>query len=306
MAKKILAKKDFNALIKGSVSAVTVEYKGIKIGYEYKLKTELMIMTDLNSGIEITRCLAKHYQDYERFLVIAENMFNQYTKKGETLDEASEIVIAESVPQSLAEQITNEISKNIEVSGMAQLNVALLIRTVYEKKLFEELGYVNVYEYCADRFGIARGTTSNWLMLATNFGVYDKASQRYILDSRLKGYSITQLVLLRSLSIDDIEAYFETSMSCREIKGKVEGLNKHITSGAVEVKSPIENEESSDDAESENIEASKKVSVTKKPNFIFELQGGMDFKQSKALEVILHALSTHKGKMFELKMTIKD
>lgn len=38
-------------------------------------------------------------------------------------------------------------------------------------KLYEELGFKNIYDYASDEFGIARGTVSNWLMVASNFGV---------------------------------------------------------------------------------------------------------------------------------------
>ena len=35
-------------------------------------------------------------------------------------------------------------------------------------KLYEELGFKNIYDYASDEFGIARGTVSNWLMVASN------------------------------------------------------------------------------------------------------------------------------------------
>ena len=67
-------------------------------------------------------------------------------------------------------------------------------------KLYEELGFKNIYDYASDEFGIARGTVSNWLMVASNFGVLNSDTGFYSLDERLKDFSITQLVLVRQLN----------------------------------------------------------------------------------------------------------
>ena len=118
----------------------------------------------------------------------------------------------------------NEIIKKFlfnEVNKYAhsQLKIAFVLKTVYEEKLYQIDGYKNIYEYAYDNFNIARGTCSNWLKVVDNFGVLNSQTGFYGLDDRLKDFSITQLILIRALSIEQIQAAdIKPTMSTREIK----------------------------------------------------------------------------------------
>ena len=77
----------------------------------------------------------------------------------------------------------------------------------------------NIYDYAYDNYNIARGTCSNWLKVVDNFGVLNKQTGFYGLDSRLQDFSITQLILIRGLTIEQIQtANITPDMSTREIK----------------------------------------------------------------------------------------
>lgn len=118
----------------------------------------------------------------------------------------------------------NEIIKKFlfnEVNKYAhsQLKIAFVLKTVYEEKLYQIDGYKNIYDYAYDNYNIARGTCSNWLKVVDNFGVLNTQTGFYGLDYRLKDFSITQLILIRALNIDQIQAAdIKPTMSTREIK----------------------------------------------------------------------------------------
>lgn len=111
--------------------------------------------------------------------------------------------------------LTNEVNKHAH----SQLKIAFVLKTVYDEKLYQIDGYKNIYDYAYDNYNIARGTCSNWLKVVDNFGVLNKQTGFYGLDSRLQDFSITQLILIRGLTIEQIQAANITpDMSTREIK----------------------------------------------------------------------------------------
>ena len=111
--------------------------------------------------------------------------------------------------------LTNEVNKYAH----SQLKIAFVLKTVYDEKLYQIDGYKNIYEYAYDNYNIARGTCSNWLKVVDNFGVLNKQTGFYGLDSRLQDFSITQLILIRGLTIEQIQtANITPDMSTREIK----------------------------------------------------------------------------------------
>ena len=111
--------------------------------------------------------------------------------------------------------LTNEVNKYAH----SQLKIAFVLKTVYDEKLYQIDGYKNIYDYSYDNYNIARGTCSNWLKVVDNFGVLNKQTGFYGLDSRLQDFSITQLILIRGLTIEQIQtANITPDMSTREIK----------------------------------------------------------------------------------------
>ena len=146
------------------------------------------------------------------------NEFNNYIATGD------ENLFADCLDFWEDKKNRNEIIKKFlfnEVNKYAhsQLKIAFVLKTVYEEKLYQIDGYKNIYDYAYDNYNIARGTCSNWLKVVDNFGVLDTQTGFYGLDNRLKDFSITQLILIRALSIDQIQAAdIKPTMSTREIK----------------------------------------------------------------------------------------
>ena len=129
--------------------------------------------------------------------------------------------------KNLSNSLNKLIHTEIENYSKSQLKIAIVLKTVYDKKLYEVQGYKNIYDYANDEFNIARGTVSNWLMIVNNFCTLNEQTGFYNLDERLKDFSITQLVLLRQLTIKQIEELGITpDLSTRNLKALIkEKLN---------------------------------------------------------------------------------
>ena len=141
--------------------------------------------------------------------------------------------------KNLSNSLNKLIHTEIENYSKSQLKIAIVLKTVYDKKLYEVQGYKNIYDYANDEFNIARGTVSNWLMIVNNFCTLNEQTGFYTLDERLKDFSITQLVLLRQLTIEQIEELEITpDLSTRNLKALIkEKLN--INAIATSVKPDI-------------------------------------------------------------------
>lgn len=149
----------------------------------------------------------KHLQVFDDYIATGnENLFADCLDYWEDKKNRNEII---------KKFLFNEVNKYAH----SQLKIAFVLKTVYEEKLYQIDGYKNIYEYAYDNFNIARGTCSNWLKVVDNFGVLNSQTGFYGLDDRLKDFSITQLILIRALSIEQIQAAdIKPTMSTREIK----------------------------------------------------------------------------------------
>lgn len=185
-------------------------------------------------------------------------------------------------------------------------------------KLYEELGFKNIYDYASDEFGIARGTVSNWLMVASNFGVLNSDTGFYSLDERLKDFSITQLVLVRQLTIEQIEELgIVPGMTTRQLKALIkEKLN--INAIATSVKpdtdtsslpdNPDDEEELYKEAEAldgsmnepEESEGSEEEQPTEKVKLRLMFTGGSELSDTQI--VFLNKFLTSQPKNKKLKL----
>lgn len=121
--------------------------------------------------------------------------------------------------KNLANTLKNYLLSEVNACATSQLKIAFVLKVVYDKELYRVDDYKNIYDYAYDNFNIARGTVSNWLKVVDNFGVLNNETGFYSLDDRLKNFSITQLILVRGLTIEQIEQNNITSdMTTRDIK----------------------------------------------------------------------------------------
>lgn len=206
------------------------------------------------------------------------NEFNNYIATGD------ENLFADCLDYWEDKKNRNEIIKKFlfnEVNKYAhsQLKIAFVLKTVYDEKLYQIDGYKNIYDYAYDNYNIARGTCSNWLKVVDNFGVLNSQTGFYGLDNRLKDFSITQLILIRALSIDQIQAAdIKPTMSTREIKQIVKDeLNlKRIASDVTAVSDTfIDNPDSEDELYQDALKADV-VTDSNNQNVRYDIQSSIN------------------------------
>ena len=88
----------------------------------------------------------------------------------------------------------------------SKFKTAFTILKIYDYKLFRHMEYQNIYDLCADKFGMARTSVNECLQMARRFGQYDynEDTQKYIpkykLDDFYSDYNFSQLYALRTLT----------------------------------------------------------------------------------------------------------
>ena len=105
--------------------------------------------------------------------------------------------------KELSSIFNKRITMSIELQNGSKFVTALSILEIYNKELYKELGYSNLYDYTSDVFGM--GKSKNCL----------------VIDERLKDYNFSQLNLLKELSIETILKDYPSSLSVREIKDRL-------------------------------------------------------------------------------------
>ena len=176
---------------------------------ENNAKTVLQIKEELHK-----QELEKQQNEEEKHL----DEFNNYIATGD-INFLADCKDYWQEKKNLANTLKNYLLSEVNACATSQLKIAFVLKVVYDKELYRVDDYKNIYDYAYDNFNIARGTVSNWLKVVDNFGVLNNETGFYSLDDRLKNFSITQLILVRGLSIEQIEQNNITAdMTTRDIK----------------------------------------------------------------------------------------
>lgn len=110
---------------------------------------------------------------------------------------------------------------SIELQNGSKFVTALSILEIYNKELYKELGYSNLYDYTSDVFGMGKTNTNDYKNVALRFSKLDKVKNCLVIDERLKDYNFSQLNLLKEVSIDTILKDYPYTLSVREIKDRL-------------------------------------------------------------------------------------
>lgn len=100
----------------------------------------------------------------------------------------------------------------------SSFDIAFALYVIYENGYFKIDGYKNIYDYARERYGIARGTTNNFINLVDRFG---DLKTRGVLELKpeFSDYSSTQLICMLGHTDEELkEKNITSSMSSRDIK----------------------------------------------------------------------------------------
>lgn len=100
----------------------------------------------------------------------------------------------------------------------SSFDIAFALHSIYENGYYKIGGFKNIYEYASKRYGIARGTTNNFINLVERFA--DLKNQESLeLKPEFADYSSTQLICMLGHTDDELkEKNITPSMSSRDIK----------------------------------------------------------------------------------------
>lgn len=100
----------------------------------------------------------------------------------------------------------------------SSFDIAFALHFIYENCYYKIGGFKNIYEYASKRYGIARGTTNNFINLVDRFADL-KNQESFELKSEFADYSSTQLICMLGHTDDELkEKNITPSMSSRDIK----------------------------------------------------------------------------------------
>lgn len=123
--------------------------------------------------------------------------------------------------KELSAIFNKRITMSIELENGSKFVTALSVLEIYNKELYKELGYSNLYEYTSDVFGMGKTNTNDYKNVALRFSKLDKNKNCLVMDERLKEYNFSQLNLLKELSIETILKDYPSTLSVREIKDRI-------------------------------------------------------------------------------------
>lgn len=86
-------------------------------------------------------------------------------------------------------KIIKRVSSNIKKIEGGYLAIVGDVAHLYALKAYEQQGYANIYDMCADLWGMSRGTTHNLLSIARRYCAED-----YTLTEAAQGKKVTELL----------------------------------------------------------------------------------------------------------------
>lgn len=145
-------------------------------------------------------------------------------------------------------------AKEVKTRGLAIRNelkkvdsaferIAFNLYWFYENKAFETVGYKNIYDMASKEFGIARGTTSNFINVVDRFAerdengnIIEKISDNY------KNFKSSQLIVMLGKSDEELKE-IDADMSVREIKKALKGETEETAETDAGTDAAAENED---------------------------------------------------------------
>lgn len=123
--------------------------------------------------------------------------------------------------KDLSAIFNKRLTMSLELQNGSKFVTALSILEIYNKELYKELGYSNLYDYTSDVFGMGKTNTNDYKNVAMRFSKFDKVKNCLVIDERLKEYNFSQLNLLKELSVETILKDYPTTLTIREIKDRL-------------------------------------------------------------------------------------
>lgn len=116
----------------------------------------------------------------------------------------------------------NNIKTELGKIDKSVFKIAFEVHWLYDNQACIPFGYDNIYDLAKSEFGIARGTTSNYINMIDRFGERDELENfTGNIMEKYKAYSSSKLIAMHDFLDGEIDSLLKPEMSVREIKGIV-------------------------------------------------------------------------------------
>ncbi|MCC8163418.1 MAG: hypothetical protein LIO86_09735 [Lachnospiraceae bacterium] len=129
-------------------------------------------------------------------------------------------------PEQKAEynKIIGSMSREYKKVEKSTLAIAFALAEVYDKKYFAIDGHKSIYDFAAETFCIARGTTCNYINIIKRFGKKDTEGNLLTGDAsglipEVEKFTFSKLCILLTVPDEYLE-FFTPSMTAREMQAK--------------------------------------------------------------------------------------
>lgn len=135
-------------------------------------------------------------------------------------------------------QMTEIIREELKKTSKAFLLIGCCLKHIRDRKLYEEGGYPNIYEFGMDQFGLSKSSVSRFIGICERFS--DNGSSA-VLSDRFHEFSISQLVEMLPLSPEELEGVTPdmTNQTIRQYKKSIREEGQGSSAGGSDA-SPAE------------------------------------------------------------------
>lgn len=156
----------------------------------------------------------------------------------------------------------NNIKTEFGKIDKSVFKIAFEVHWLYDNQAYISLGYDNIYDLAKSEFGIARGTTSDYINMIDRFGERDDLDNfTGNIMEKYKAYSSSKLIAMHDLLDGEIDnSILRPEMSVREIKGIVNKVFGKSANGSPD------NEADPDDKGKEDVSSKKDDAVQGHPD----------------------------------------
>lgn len=188
--------------------------------------------------------------------------------------------------QQEASRRVKAIQKELHAINKSMLGIAFNIHWIYENNGYKLDGFQNIYDFAKEKFGISRGTVSNYISVVDRFAqringqCTDKLAESY------KGFKFSHLIAMVELTDEEIQQ-LSPEMSVREMQRKI----KEMTAPALE-----DTEPESQPVE-ENVIDVEATEVNREVLFTFSTLSDYQNDTEKILKMIEEALKSSDRKI---------
>ena len=118
--------------------------------------------------------------------------------------------------KTLYRRLLKGIDSDITKVQKSYLDIAFKLHQIYNSKLYEIDGFKNIYDLAKTKYGLARGTCSDYINIIEKFGYFENGVCMSLLPE-FKDFSFSQLIPMLSMT-EEQRKLISVNMTVREIK----------------------------------------------------------------------------------------